>query len=159
MAKKNPYLGSRALAEKFGCGKTQVNKILSKRESIIEQYESNVSNDSVLLGKRSRPREFAEINESLYNTLATTCTIYPAGPQLCEKARQIVEQLGVDHFKGSNGWLDRWKKRCDVHKIKVNGESGDVSGETIASWKERIPELLRGYSAENILNLDETECF
>ena len=28
VAKKNPHLGSRALAEKFGCGKTQVNTIL-----------------------------------------------------------------------------------------------------------------------------------
>ena len=115
------------------------------------------------MGKRSRPCEFAEINESLYKwyTLATSRNIYPAGPQLCEKARQIAEKLGVDNFKGSNGWLDRWKKRYDVHRMKINGESGDVilSGETIASWKERIPELLRGYSAENIWNLDETGCF
>ena len=34
-----------------------------------------------------------------------------------------------------------------------------VSGLTIDSWKERIPELLQGYSAENIWNLDETGCF
>jgi hypothetical protein len=152
VAKKNPQLGSRALAEKFGCGKTQVNKILSKRERILEQYEANVSSDCVLLGKRTRPCEFAEINESLYKwySLATARNIYPAGPQLCEKAKQIAETLGVDHFKASNGWLDRWKKRYDVHKMKVSGESGDVSGETVASWKERIPELVRGYSAERI---------
>jgi len=43
--------------------------------------------------------------------------------------------------------------------MKVYGESGDVSGETVVSWKERIPELLRGYSAKNIWNLDETGCF
>ena len=61
VAKKNPHLSSRALAEKFGCGKTQVTRILSKRESLVEQYESNVSNDCVLLSKRSRPCEFAEI--------------------------------------------------------------------------------------------------
>ena len=66
MAKKNPHLSSRALAEKFGCGKTQVNKILSKRESILEQYESNVSSDCVQLRKRSRTCEFAEINESFH---------------------------------------------------------------------------------------------
>ena len=34
-----------------------------------------------------------------------------------------------------------------------------VCGETVASWKERLPELLEGYSAENIWNLDETGCF
>ena len=43
--------------------------------------------------------------------------------------------------------------------MKINGESGDVSGLTIDSWKKRIPELLQGYSAENIWNLDETGCF
>ena len=27
------------------------------------------------------------------------------------------------------------------------------------SWKELLPELVTGYSAENIWNLDETGCF
>ena len=40
--------------------------------------------------------------------------------------------------------------------MKVNGESGDVFGD---SWKERIPELVRGYSPKNIWNMDETGCF
>ena len=78
---------------------------------------------------------------------------------MCEKARQIAAKLGCDNFKASNGWLDRWKKQYDIHKMKINGESGDVAGETITSWKERIPELLRGYSAENVWNIDETGCF
>ena len=43
--------------------------------------------------------------------------------------------------------------------MKVNGESGDVTGETVDSWKERIPELVWGYSEEDIQNLDETGCF
>lgn len=43
--------------------------------------------------------------------------------------------------------------------MKINGESGEVSGVTVDTWKERLPELLQGYSAENIWNLDETGCF
>ena len=39
------------------------------------------------------------------------------------------------------------------------GESGDVQEETVVSWKERLPELLRGYKKEDIYNLDETGCF
>ena len=51
------------------------------------------------------------------------------------------------------------EKRYNIHKMKIKGESGDVSRDTVISWKERIPELHRGYSAEHIWNLDETECF
>ena len=61
MSRKNPHLTGRILAEKFECGKTQVNTILTKQESIREQYESNISSDSVLLGQRSRPCGFGDI--------------------------------------------------------------------------------------------------
>ena len=161
MSRKSPHLTSRILAEMFECGKRQGNTILAKQESIREQYESNISSDSVLLGKRSRPCEFGDINESLYrwHSVATARNIYPFGSQLCEKARLIAEQLCLYNFKASNGWLDRWKKRYDIHRMKMKGESGDVSGETVDSWKERLPELVRGYPAENIWNLDETGCF
>ena len=78
-ANKNPRLGSRALAEKFGCGKAQVNRILlSKKESLLEEFESNISSDSASLSKKSRLCEFSEINESLYKwyTLVPTHYIY-----------------------------------------------------------------------------------
>ena len=48
--------------------------------------------------------------------------------------------------------------KINVKKKKIKGESGDVRGETVDSWKERLPELLQGYSKENIWNLDETAC-
>ena len=49
--------------------------------------------------------------------------------------------------------------RRDTTLEEVCGESGDVSGATVTSWKERLPEILRGYDEENIFNLDETGCF
>ena len=41
----------------------------------------------------------------------------------------------------------------------ICGESGEVSGKTVESWKERLPEILEGYTAQNIWNIDETGCF
>ena len=43
--------------------------------------------------------------------------------------------------------------------MMMNGEAGDVRGETVDSWKERLPELLQGYLCCDIWNLDETACF
>ena len=86
--------------------------------------------------------------------LATSRNIYPAGPQLCEKAKQIAEQLSVAEFKASNGWLLRWKTRYNIKQVRICGESGEVSGETVYSWKERLPELLQGFSSNDIYNQD-----
>ena len=43
--------------------------------------------------------------------------------------------------------------------MSVSGESGEVKGATVDPWKEHIPEVLAGYIAENIWNVDETGCF
>ena len=45
--------------------------------------------------------------------------------------------------------------------MSVNEESGEIKGATVDSWKERIPEIIAGYSADNIniWNMDETGCF
>ena len=86
--------------------------------------------------------------------MACAKNIYPSGPHLIAKAKEIATCLGIDGFEGSSGWLTKWKGRHNIRKIRVCGESGDVSGETISSWKERPPELLQGYKAEDIFNLD-----
>ena len=39
-------------------------------------------------------------------------------------------------------------------KIKVNGESGDVQGEMVDSWKERLPEIIHGYDKDDVWNMD-----
>lgn len=106
--------------------------------------------------QKPRNSKFASVNEALYEWFRMACAknIYPSGPQLIAKAKEIATRLGIDGFEGSSGWLTKWKGRYNIKKIRVSGESGDVSGETISSWKERLPELLQGYKAEDIFNLD-----
>ena len=82
--------------------------------------------------------------------LTTFKNIFPGGPELTEKAREIAEKLGKDYFKSSRGWLDKWKKRYNVTQLKISGESEDVSGATVDSWKERLPEVVAGYDKDNI---------
>ena len=92
-------------------------------------------------------------------TLACSKNIFPCGLQLIEKARQIAERLGKPNFSGSRGWLDKWKKRYNIKMVKVSGESGDVSGQTVDSWKEKLPEIVSSYSKEDIWNMDESVVF
>ena len=140
-SKKNPGMAVRALAAKFGCGRSQINSILENKESIIELYESNRSSTSVLSRKRCRESDFSEVNEALYSwyLLATSRNIYPGGPQLVKKQSKFADELDISHFKASNGWLVRWKTCHNVKQPRVCGEH-----------------LLEGYSSNNIYNLDET---
>ena len=124
-------------------------------------YESNASGSRVHTSKTQRPPEFEEVNKSLYQwyTLACSKNIHPGGPQLTEKAMEIAECLGKSNFKGSRGWLEKWKRRYNVKQLKVSGESADVWGETVDSWKERLPEIVEGYTKEDVWNMDETGVF
>ena len=72
--------------------------------------------------------------------------ICPSDPQLIVKAKVIAAQLSKPNFKGSNGWFEKWKKKYNIRQVAVCGESGDVHGETVDSWKERLQEILSGYS-------------
>ena len=43
--------------------------------------------------------------------------------------------------------------------MTVAGEEADISPQTLASWKERSKELIKGWKPENVWNMDETGCF
>ncbi len=52
-----------------------------------------------------------------------------------------------------------WKARYNIKRFTVCGESGDVHGETVDSWKERLPEVCAGYEEIFLWNMDETGVF
>lgn len=160
-AKSSPGTSVRALGELFGCGKSQISDILKNKSAIVALYESNASSSLKHTKMKPRVSEYSEINDALHQWYLLACSknIYPAGPQLMEKAREIAVRLGKPEFKGTNGWLEKWKKRFNIKSVAICGESGDVRGDTVESWRERLPEILRGYRKEDIYNLDETGCF
>ena len=158
-SRKYRTLTLKALGDLFGCSKMQIGKILKNKESILASYGANDSGESAY--RNSRSSEYAEVNEVLYEWYKLACSknIYPGGAQLTEKAKEIAVRLGKPKFSGSNGWLQKWKVRYNIKQVTICGESGDIRGDTVESWKERLPELLRGFSREDIWNLDETGCF
>ena len=141
----------RKLAEHFACAKSQIASIHKSKESILELYESNLPSETMRSRKTSRTSEFVDVNEALHKwyLLAVSRNIYLVGPQLCEKSKEIAKHLEIPNYKTSNGWLDRWKKRYNVKRMNISGESESgncrfVEGED---------------TSENIWNLDETACF
>ena len=104
----------------------------------LSVHESNASSSKVHATMKFHSSKFMDINEAGY-LLAYSKNIFPAGLVLIEKAKEITEQLSihVSNFKDSRGWLDKWKLRYNIKQVKVHvgGESDDICGMTIDSWK------------------------
>ena len=100
----HPGVGVRAIGEHFKVSKTQVSDILKNNESIQTAFESNVATH-----QKPRISKFASVNEALYEWFRMACVknIYPSGPQLIAKAKEIATRLGIDGFEGSSGWLTK----------------------------------------------------
>ena len=66
-----------------------------------------------------------------------------------EEAKLITESIGEKSFQGTNGWLQKWKRRHNIARMKIAGKEGDVSSDTVDSWQERVLELIQGYASED----------
>ena len=55
--------------------------------------------------------------------------------------------------------MEKWKTRHNVKQFSVAGEDGEVNAETLESWAERLPEIVKGYELKDIWNADETGLF
>ena len=158
-AAKNPSFGYRKIASAFSVARTQVQSIIKKKEEILTAYQSNLSKGQKQ--KQQHTGKFADINRALWDwyMLCRSSNIPVSGTMLQEEALIIAEKLGIEGFAASNGWLELFKKTQNISTMSVAGEEGVVSSMTLESWKERSRELVRGWKAENIWNIDETGCF
>ena len=62
IAKQNPNLGSRKLADHFEIGKTQIQAILKNKEAIIDAYASNETPNHA---KRKRSSKYSDVNQAV----------------------------------------------------------------------------------------------
>ena len=74
------------------------------------------------------------------------------------KAEKIIEtNPELNGFHVSNRWFESFKTTYGIRKRTsvISGEAGDVAIITVKAWMERLPELVKGYSHEDVLNMDE----
>ena len=52
-----------------------------------------------------------------------------------------------------------FKKRFGLTQTRIVLEAGDVSIPTIKAWMDQLPEIIQGYSADDIWNMNESGLF
>lgn len=77
---------------------------------------------------------------------------------LLEKAKALAVLLEIADFKGSDGWLAKFKKRHHIQLHQPHGESGAADMAGVALAKTAVGKLILelGYKLEDVYNFDET---
>ncbi|RWS21894.1 uncharacterized protein B4U80_11748 [Leptotrombidium deliense] len=121
----------RLLARKYKVARATVNQILKQKQRYLDEWERMKSlagsklryNSNCYQMKRIRKSNAASVNELMEQFIeaARINKWEITGPKLKQRAREIAQQMGLNDFKASNGWLDSFKKRCAI-ELGANAE-------------------------------------
>jgi hypothetical protein len=103
--------------------------------------------------KNIKSSPYDEMEKILIEWFEAMCSFFPInGVLLKEKAVRVVTRLRIENFKGSNGWLDRFKQCHGLEYKRVCGESASVEEGTVDYWKSvTLVRYLEGYKLNDIL--------
>ena len=107
-------ISTRKLADRFGCGKTQITKALKNKQTC----QSGISTRAHQRKRDQTTRSFSDTNQLLWewHTRAHKYNIPVSGPLLVEEAKLIAESLGKKTFKLRYKWLvAKMEKKAQHH--------------------------------------------
>ncbi|XP_029654613.1 tigger transposable element-derived protein 4-like [Octopus sinensis] len=67
--------------------------------------------------------------------------------------------MGLNKFKASNGWLEKFKQRHELKFRTLSGESASADHAIILNFLSELNIKVEQYEKENIFNCDETSLF
>lgn len=75
-----------------------------------------------------------------------------------EKARFFANAFNIqeDELVFSNGWLDSFKRRNNIRRYRIHGESGSAPIASLPEERIKLRQLLSRYTLDKIYNIDET---
>ncbi|XP_061392062.1 jerky protein homolog-like [Musca vetustissima] len=122
-------------------------RIIKNKQTIANVVHKNKN----VLMKRQRPGANKTVEDALLiffkDMRSKEATI--TGPLLMEKAKDFANKLNVD-FTPSYGWLERWKKRENIHFKNIYVEKD-------TSYDVEIVDEEFGINIERLINADENE--
>jgi len=117
---------SSSLATFYNVGKATISDIKKNRESITSFVSTMDSADGAKKRKVMMDARDTNLDAALSTWFTQKRSLGEpiSGPLLCEKALDLNEKLGgLEDFKASSGWLNRFKSRHGIRELKIQGEN------------------------------------
>ncbi|XP_030607758.1 tigger transposable element-derived protein 4-like isoform X1 [Archocentrus centrarchus] len=160
----NPGMKQKAIATKFDIRPQTLSDILKKKSKIIETME-NKEKVAAEAGsfKRVKKVSYAEVNTALLLWVKQVSVLPETridSETLRLKAEFFAREFGYEEVAISLPWVERFKRRWGIAKVKKTGESGGIDYVTVQEWKNgRLQEICSRFKPQDIFNADETGLF
>ncbi|KAG6574676.1 tigger transposable element-derived protein 6-like [Phytophthora cinnamomi] len=128
------------LAEQFGLNKSTVSRILKRKEEFKKAYyKDNISGCSKHINKKSKFDKLNRLVENWYDmnrekngTISDTL--------IRDVGKRYAEELGIDDFRGSNGWVRSLRNRKE-HAARTTVSIEDQEAEKRKKDNEAIERM------------------
>ena len=149
----------RCVANDFNVGRTQINQIISNKDSIKSMYSDGMNASFKYLAQCNML--YPEIDKDVWEFFSIACSkLIPVnGPMLQSEANESALRHNYDKFTASNGWLKSFFARHQINFSTLHGEGAQVSHEAVDQWLAELPNITNGYDLRYIYNCDETSIF
>uniref|UniRef100_A0A915P2Z6 HTH CENPB-type domain-containing protein n=1 Tax=Meloidogyne floridensis TaxID=298350 RepID=A0A915P2Z6_9BILA len=149
----NPKTSLKQIAEEFSnfnvlLKKSSIHSILKNKQNIIAAIDNGIKIKRSHLTKGRH----ANFDDALLNWIRQVRAenVVITGTLLKEKAMEMASLMGIDNFKASNGWMEKFKER---HSIRFRTEKSETEEPII----DIIQNVTNWEVFQNALNLDTCE--
>lgn len=152
-----PSLKQKELANEYDVSEGMISDILKEKDRWLA-----IDTDSYQAGlKREKKISFPIIEEALtvWVEKALQARLIITDNILATKALGFAFLCKEDKFKGSNGWVDNFKKRHNLKQYNIHGEAASAPLQDLETMRENLRQTLRDYDPKDIFNCDEMGLF
>jgi hypothetical protein len=156
--KEMPFLSNSDLAKEFGIGKSTVQGILATSNKWININEASMEGTR----RKERPIKWQQLEDALWLWASSVLDrgLDLTGDIIKQKALFYAERMGFADFKGSDGWLTGFKRRCKLVQVVKHGEAASAPNqELVDEERQSIQEELTRWKLDDVFNADETGLF
>ncbi|MEE6472512.1 hypothetical protein FKM82_009634 [Ascaphus truei] len=152
------------IGRRLGFHRTTVNTVMKSKDKIIAEIKSATPINTTTIRKRDSVVADMERlliiwieNQTARNVPINQAIIQSKALSLFNDLKAKKGEAAKDaEFVASRGWFDRFKKRANIHNIKVQGEAAAAE-----SYPRDLAKIIddEGYLKDHIFNEDETGLF
>ena len=152
-----PSLKNKDLATEYDVSEGMISDILKAKDRWLavdlNSYQAGL--------QREKKTPFPIIEEALalWVESALQASLVINDDILSSKALEFAFLCKENKFKGSNGWVDNFKKRHNLKQYNMHGEAASAPLQDLDAMRENIRQVLKNYDPKDIFNCDETGLF